>query len=114
MKFDKLFRRADGHAWVGECQEDATHTAEIPTPDDSRWTPGVPHALDTEVLTLSPFYPSGRLGVCVESRSITPLFRYPNHSPFEGCKAWMAIDDIDWQPVMQLQSEPKRSTSLVM
>ncbi len=98
-KLAKLYRSAVGHAWVGECQQDATHTADIPNSDDSRWVIGIPETLDVEVLTLSPFYPSGRPGVCVELKKSKPLTQYQNHPPFEGCKAWMSVDAIDWQPI---------------
>ena len=96
-KHDKLFKLASGHAWVGECKQEATHTADIPNPDDSRWVSGAPSLLDTEVLTLSPFFPSGRFGVCVEKKDSKPFSRYMNHPPFEGCKKWMLLDVIDWQ-----------------
>lgn len=101
---DKLYRSADGHAWVGEhCvgrfPATATHVAALPEADDARWIPGVPTFLDAEFITLSPFSPSGRLGVCVEKKSSKPVGRYPNHPPFEGCKAWMPVGSIAWTPI---------------
>lgn len=98
---DKLYRSADGHAWVGEYFEgrfpsNATHIADLPQEDDSRWRPGVPAFSDVEFITLSPFSPSGRLGVCVEKKSSNPLGQYPNHPAFEGCKAWMPVSETRW------------------
>lgn len=86
----KLFIAAD-RAWIGECRQDAHTELPIPAADDPRWIQGVPTALDTQVLTLCPFYPSGRLDVSVEIKRSQPLSRYPNHPPFQGCKAWMHI-----------------------
>jgi hypothetical protein len=99
-----LYRDAQGHAWVGEqaagwLPDSAAQTAEVPAADDPRWVPGVPRELDTQVLTLSPFYPTGRLGACVERKSSTPLGQYPNHPPFEGCLAWMPLSAIAWNDV---------------
>jgi len=101
---DTLYRTATGHAWVGETwvgriPDSAAFTAPLPAADDPRWTPGTPTALDTEVLTLSPFYSNGRLGVCVEKKASQPLGRYPNHPPFFGCRAWMPLDAIEWRTV---------------
>ncbi len=96
----KLLRNAAGHAWVGETFQDATHVAAFPEADDPRWIPGIPTQQDTEFVTLSPFFPSGRLGVAVEiSRSNMPKFGGPNHPPFFGCKAWMQVDALHWHPV---------------
>lgn len=100
---DTLYKTATGHAWVGETwagrtPDNAAFTAQLPTAEDPRWTPGTPDVLDTEVLTLSPFSPAGRLGVCVEQKASQPLGRYPNHPPFFGCRAWMSLDAIEWRP----------------
>jgi len=86
------------HAWVGECGLDAQFVADIPAEDDPRWQEGKPELLDTELLTLSPFYPSGRLGACVEKKSCHPMFRYANHPAFQGCKKWMHLDALVWMP----------------
>lgn len=101
---DKLYRSADGHAWVGEYFEgrfpsNATHVADLPDEDDPRWRPGVPAFSDVEFITLSPFFPSGRLGVCVEKKSSDPLFRHVNHPAFQGCKAWMPVSETSWAPI---------------
>lgn len=96
----QLFKTAT-HSWVGECQMDATHVAEVPSSEDSRWIPGRPEILDTEVLTLSPFYPSGRLGVCVEKKLSKPFSTNTNHPSFGGCKAWMQMGNIPWQEITQ-------------
>lgn len=101
---DKLYRSADGHAWVGEYfvgryPAHATHVADLPDEHDARWRLGVPAFQDVEFITLSPFSPSGRLGVCVEKQSSTPLGRYPNHPAFEGCKAWMPVSETRWTPI---------------
>ena len=95
---DKLYRSADGHAWVGEYFEgrfpsNATHISDLPKEDDPRWRPGTPTFDDVEFVTL------GRLGVCVEKKSSDPLARYSNHPPFEGCKAWMPVPEINWTPI---------------
>lgn len=87
----KLYFAAD-RTWVGDCSQDATHEADTPDAKDARWIPGVPSILDTSVLTLSPFYPSGRLGVCVESKSSKPPVMEPNHPPFRSVVAWMHLD----------------------
>lgn len=102
---DKLYRTACGHAWVGEFfvgrfPEHATHVAELPAEDDSRWRPGAPPACDDiEFITLSPFFPSGRLGVCVEKKSSALLGLHANHPPFFGCRAWMPVMETHWKPI---------------
>lgn len=96
---EMLNRLANGHAWVGECRGNATQVADVPAADDPRWIAGLPNLLDTEVLTLSPFYPSGRLGCCVEQKESKPISRHPNHPPFRGCRAWMPLDALAWRPV---------------
>lgn len=101
---DKLYRTADGYAWVGEhwvgrYPSTAVATADLPPAEDPRWTPGAPHEPDVQFLTLSPFYPTGRLGVTVERKSSAPLFPNGNHPPFFGCKAWMRLDQVNWAPV---------------
>jgi hypothetical protein len=103
---DKLYRSADGHAWVGEHFEgsfpsNATHIADLPEEDDPRWRLGSPAFCDVEFITLSPFSPSGRLGVCVERKPSNPLGQYPNHPVFEGCKAWMPVMETRWTPIPQ-------------
>lgn len=100
----ELYQRADGSAWVGEVSadhfpQDAVARAPLPSSDDPRWQPGRPTALDVQVLTLSPFYPSQRLGVTVEQKTSRPLFRHPNHPPFEGAVAWMPLGAIRWSPL---------------
>jgi hypothetical protein len=100
---DRLYR-AMNHAWVGEhwvgrFPINATDYAELPPADDPRWIKGTPTVLDTEVLTLSPFYPSRRLGVCVEKKESQPFSRHPNHPPFQGAVAWMPLDVIAWDKV---------------
>ncbi len=95
----RLFFRADGSAWVGEhwvrrMPESAVACADLPHQGDPRWIPGVPSLLDVQVLTLSPFYPSGRLGVSVQRKESKPLMTYPNHPAFAGCVAWMPLDDL--------------------
>jgi hypothetical protein len=106
----QLYRRADGSAWVGEVwvgrtPADAVATAPLPAEDDPRWISGKPTVLDTQVLTLCPFYPSGQLGVSVERKSSHPLGRYPNHPPFEGARAWMPLDRVQWEPVAAVTPE---------
>ena len=101
---DRLYKTADGRAWVGEhwvgrYPSNAIFYTELPPADDTRWIKGVPHQLDTQYLTLSPFYPDGRLGVCVDLKESKPPFRYPNHPAFAGCRAWMEVDAINWHPV---------------
>lgn len=100
----RLYRRADGYAWVGEhfvgrFPDQATHYAETPESNDSRWRPGVPVFADVQFITLSPFYPSGRLGVSVEMRVSNPVCLYSNHPAFEGCKAWMPVSETKWSPI---------------
>ena len=82
---------ADDVAWVGECKGRAHTVLDLPAGDDPRWIPGIPSLIDTQVLTLSPFYPSGRLGVSVEILRSEPSIMHPNHPPFIGCRAWMPI-----------------------
>lgn len=95
----KVFRTAT-RAWVGECQQDAAAAADVPDITDPRWIKGKPEGLfDVDVLTLSPFFPSGRLDVCVERKSSKPLGRYPNHPPFAGAVAWMPLGDLQWRSV---------------
>lgn len=108
----QLYRRADGSAWVGEVwvgrtPPDAVAVAFLPAEDDPRWRPGQPTVLDTPVLTLSPFFPSGRLDVAVERKASQPLGQYPNHPPFEGARAWMPLDAIAWEPVSAPQAKNK-------
>jgi hypothetical protein len=81
-----------GEVWVGRHPKDATHEADIPPVTDPRWIQGKPSILDTSVLTLSPFYPSGRLDACVEYKESNPISQYPNHPPFAGVVAWMHLD----------------------
>jgi hypothetical protein len=83
-----------GEVWVGRYPKDATHEADIPELTDPRWIKGKPIVMDTDVLTLSPFYPSQRLDVCVERKSSNPIMRHANHPPFAGAVAWMALDGI--------------------
>lgn len=99
----KLYRDTDGHAWVGEYwvgrrPQNAVLEADIPAATDPRWVHGVPSVLDVEVLTLSPFFPSGRLGACVERKGSKRDYSLSNHPPFDGCTAWMPIDMVDWKP----------------
>lgn len=99
-----LYQSEEGHVWVGEYwygrpPANAVSTAPLPLVDDPRWQEGVPKITDIEVLTLSPFYPCGRLDVSVEMRRSTPLTRHQNHPPFDGCKAWMPISAILWTAV---------------
>ena len=100
----KVYQSTDGHAWVGEHwvgrhPRGAVLEAEVPAVDDQRWVAGVPSVRDVEVLTLSPFYPSGRLGACIEKLDSAPQFpNRSNHPVFEGCRAWMPIDMLDWRP----------------
>lgn len=93
---------APTRVWVGECPQEATHWAEVPLPEDPRWIQGRPTVLDTCVLTLSPFYSSQQLGVCAETKPGSPLFRHPNHPPFEGAVAWMLPDCLEQHPMSTL------------
>ena len=98
---ERLFRNT-ARAWVGEpcTQHDATQVAEVPAEDDSRWQHGTPTLLDQKVLTLSPFFPSGRLGACVEEKKSNPMLsRYPNHPPFAGVVAWRSLEALNWTPL---------------
>ncbi len=94
---NRIYFRADGTAWVGEYfvgryPDEATRVAELPPADDARWRPGKPYVQDEQVVTLCPFYPSGRLGVCIEIyRSTSPFLRSANHPPFEGAQKWMPL-----------------------
>lgn len=97
----RLYMDESGHAWVGEhwvlrYPAQAVKIAKVPSKDDPRWMQGVPTILDKEVLTLSPFFPSGELNACVEKKNSKPPFDNPNHPPFYGCKAWMTLDKIEW------------------
>ena len=94
---------SDSRAWVGDCAQDATHSMSVPDPEDHRWIIGRPTVLDTRVLTLSPFYPSGRLGCCVEYKESKPFTLYPNHPSFGGCVAWMHLETLrtDALPINQ-------------
>lgn len=112
---DKLYRSADGHAWVGEhfvgrFPLNATHIADLPQEDDPRWRVGAPAFADVEFITLSPFSPSGRFGVRVEKKPGNPLRRYPNHPAFEGCKAWMPVSETHWTPI----ARPEHTRYVVM
>ncbi len=86
-------------AWVGEfgVQQDANLCADVPDVDDVRWRAGVPTVLDEQVLTLSPFFPSGRLGVCFEKKDSVPKFPNANHPPFQGVVAWMPMHELVWR-----------------
>jgi hypothetical protein len=95
----KLFRDPDGRIRIGESAVKATHQADLPAADDPRWIAGVPTALDTTVLTLSPFSPTGRLDVCLGRKPSDPISQYPYHPPFDGVKAWMPLDRIVWSDV---------------
>lgn len=86
---------SDTRQWVGECQQDATHTANTPDANDPRWIKGKPSILDVTVLTLSPFYPTMRLDVSCERKSSKKPIMEPNHPPFAGCVAWMSLDAIE-------------------
>lgn len=106
----EIYRRADGSAWVGErwvgrTPAEAVARAPVPASDDPRWQKGKPEVLDTPVLTLSPFSPSGRLGAKVEQKARHPQFRYPNHPPFDGAVAWMPLEALDWSPVADLAAK---------
>lgn len=112
---DKLYRSADGHAWVGEhfkgrFPENATHVADLPDVNDPRWRPGRPSFTDVEFITLCSFSPYGRLGVCVEKKSSHPLNPYPNHPVFKSCKAWMPVSETDWKPIPR----PERARYVVL
>lgn len=97
----KVFR-TQFRAWVGECQQDATAVADVPDSSDPRWIRGKPEGIfDVDLLTLSPFFPSGRLDVCIERKASKPLSRYPNHPPFQGVVAWMPLGDLRWESVME-------------
>jgi hypothetical protein len=82
----------------------------LPKEDDPRWCRGVPIFSDVEFITLSPFGPSGRLGVSVEKQPSNPLGQYPNHPVFEGCKAWMPVSEASWAPIPR----PERTRYVVM
>jgi len=84
---------------------EAVAWAELPQEDDSRWKTNQP-PFDTRVLTLCPWYPSGKLNVQIEEKMSKPFFRNPNHPPFFAMKGWMFIDELknelqplpDWKP----------------
>ena len=100
---NRLYRAADGHAWVGEnwygrWPGHAVLYAQLPNLNDSRWNKGRPYVQDKEFLTLCSFPPKG-LGVCVEREERKPISRYPNHPPFQGCQAWMCLDTFEWKSV---------------
>lgn len=96
---DKLYLDMTGHAWVSDTvQAHATHIADLPLESDVRWRVGVPSVADVEFITLSPFWPSGRLGVCVEIRRSNRIM-YVNHPAFAGCKAWMPVSAATWRPI---------------
>lgn len=103
----KLYFSED-RAWVGDTSQDATHQIDIPDATDTRWIQGVPSILDKSVLTLSPFYPSGRLDVCVESKSSRSPVMQPNHPAFQGAVAWMHLDALREMatPVQKQNSRP--------
>lgn len=109
----KIYFAADrtwvGEVWVGRYPRDATHEADIPEITDPRWIQGKPRMLDTSVLTLSPFYPSKRLDVCVERKSSNPIGQYPNHPPFEGAVAWMSLEALreTATPIEHEESRPR-------
>lgn len=112
---DKLFLRADGYAWVGEHFKGrqpaaATHVAALPDPADPRWRQGSPQVPGAQLITLSPFYPSGRLGVCVELKEERPLSLFPNHPAFHGCRAWMPVSEASWTPLQR----PERARYVVL
>ncbi len=116
---------ANGNAsvtqWVGDCIYrdgkpvyphgrpengfNAVAWAELPSEDDSRWKTTRP-PLDTRVLTLCPWYPSGKLNVQIEEKQSKPFFRNPNHPPFHAMKGWMFLDELkselkyldNWKP----------------
>ncbi|MBN3777012.1 hypothetical protein G3O06_05435 [Burkholderia sp. Ac-20345] len=74
-----------------------THWCEIPSESDARWREGNPwddaDAQDVGVLTLSRFYPSGRLTVSWERKR--PDSRADvNHPVFAGAHAWMLVDEL--------------------
>lgn len=75
-----------------------THWLEIPDGQDSVWNKGNPAhvdgVLDKQVLTLSSFYPSGKLGAALEVKSSSPIGMYPNHPAFEGAKFWLLVEDL--------------------
>jgi hypothetical protein len=78
---------------VGETiQDDVTHCLPIPDVNDLRWIDGMLNVLDVDVLTLSHFYPSGKLGACIERKSSIPPIMAVNHPAFTGCVKWMLID----------------------
>jgi len=95
---DRIYFRVDGTAWVGEqwvgrYPEGITHFSELPTTDDPRWIPGKPSVQDEQVVTLCPFNPSGRLGICIEMDASRPLLRgIARHPPFAGAKWWMPLN----------------------
>lgn len=76
---------------------EATHWCDIPSERDARWRPGnpfhIPEAEGKGVLTLCPFYPSGRLGVCWERKTLGSR-RDVNFPTFDGAKAWMLADEL--------------------
>lgn len=90
---DRCIFVSPARSWVGSirCPQDALAAYPLPAADDPRWVSGVPAALDTPVLTLSPFFPAGRLGVAVETKRSRPFSRHPNHPPFAGVQAWMPL-----------------------
>lgn len=76
---------------------DATHWCALPSETDPRWRQGNPwhhpDAQDVGVLTLSHFYPSGRLGVTHERKR--PGAREDvNHPAFVGAVAWMPASEL--------------------
>lgn len=111
MNFRTLYRDADGHAWAGEWQPQAVQKSPLPAENDARWVQGKPAVLDTQWLTLAPFYPTGRLDVSVELKTSQPLGQYPNHPAFEGCHAWMPLDAIVWEAVVDWNAQAKANPS---
>lgn len=75
-----------------------THWIEVPGEKDAVWRKGNPShiddLIDKQVLTLSPFYPSGNLGASIEVRKTSSLGQYPNHPPFEGVKQWLPVEEL--------------------
>lgn len=91
---------SENRSWVGErgVPQDAITACEVPAVEDPRWIQGnpkwIPELMDVPVLTLSPFYPSGRLGACVEMQSSKPPIMKPNYPSFAGCMAWMKLESL--------------------
>lgn len=100
-----IYLDQESYVWMqehhigNEHPQNAEFFCEVPSNDSSKWIIGKPSVPNVQFLTISPFYPSGRLDVSVEINSEPKIMRHENHPAFAGCVKYMPVHLLDFRPI---------------